>query len=354
MIELQDFNHNDWINQWAGTWSILSFSYWGNFYSRSPFNKYIDKYVDKTIIIWREGRSSAFQRQSNKEIFGKKVEKVIESQPDFPKKLCYNFKKRTSDFLKFAEDSVGKDINYKQYARFQDLLVDKYYPLHIIVKVAIDFLKPELLEKYLPIFEKARVFAEPVFTKSEEFMHELAKIHSKKTKISSELILCSIMNEFDLYLKDNNKLQSEKILKERYKSFVALFQNSEMKIFTGKDVNKIEEMVKFKTKNREIKGSVAYPGKASGIVRVIFDPKKAKNFNNGDILVSGMTRPEFLPIIKKAAGFITDSGGMLCHAAIVARELKKPCIIGTMIATKELKDGDAVELDTNKGVVRKI
>tara|TARA_Y100000310_G_scaffold338021_1_gene426573 strand:- start:1597 stop:1776 length:180 start_codon:yes stop_codon:yes gene_type:complete len=58
--------------------------------------------------------------------------------------------------------------------------------------------------------------------------------------------------------------------------------------------------------------------------------------------------------MKKAAAFVTDEGGVTCHAAIVSREMKKPCIIGTKIATKVLKDNDLVEVDANKGIVRKI
>lgn len=65
-----------------------------------------------------------------------------------------------------------------------------------------------------------------------------------------------------------------------------------------------------------------------------------------------MTDPSFLPVMKQAIAFITDEGGVLCHAAITARELKKPCIIGTKIATKVLKDGDLVEVDANHGIIK--
>jgi len=58
--------------------------------------------------------------------------------------------------------------------------------------------------------------------------------------------------------------------------------------------------------------------------------------------------------MKKAVAFVTDEGGITCHAAIISREMKKPCIIGTKIATRALKDGDLVEVDANKGVVRKV
>jgi len=75
-------------------------------------------------------------------------------------------------------------------------------------------------------------------------------------------------------------------------------------------------------------------------------------FKKGDVLVSPMTEPGYLPIMKQASVFVTDEGSVLCHAAIVARELKKPCIIGTKIATKVLKDGDFVEVDADRGMVR--
>ena len=77
-----------------------------------------------------------------------------------------------------------------------------------------------------------------------------------------------------------------------------------------------------------------------------------EKFQEGEILVASMTRPEYIPSMKKAIAFITDEGGITCHAAIIAREMKKPCVIGTKIGTKVLKDGDLVEVDANIGVIR--
>jgi pyruvate,water dikinase len=65
-----------------------------------------------------------------------------------------------------------------------------------------------------------------------------------------------------------------------------------------------------------------------------------------------MTRPEYMPAILKAAAIIADEGGITCHAAIVSRELGIPCIVGTKIATQALKDGDLVEVDADKGIVK--
>lgn len=101
-----------------------------------------------------------------------------------------------------------------------------------------------------------------------------------------------------------------------------------------------------------IRGSVAYPGVARGIVKIVKTKETLQKFQDVEILVTAMTTPDFVPILKKAKGFITDEGGITCHAAIAARELKKPCIIGTKVATKVLKDDDLVEIDGDNGIVR--
>ena len=65
-----------------------------------------------------------------------------------------------------------------------------------------------------------------------------------------------------------------------------------------------------------------------------------------------MTTIEFTPLFRKAIAVITDEGGMSCHAAIVSREFKLPCIVGTKIGTRALKTGDMVEVDANKGIIK--
>ncbi|OGY43123.1 MAG: hypothetical protein A3J62_03415 [Candidatus Buchananbacteria bacterium RIFCSPHIGHO2_02_FULL_38_8] len=104
----------------------------------------------------------------------------------------------------------------------------------------------------------------------------------------------------------------------------------------------------------QVTGSTASLGRAKGRVKVIYGPAGFKKMRKGDILVTGMTRPEMLPAIKLAAAIVTDEGGITSHAAIISRELGIPCIISTKIATKVLKDGDLVEVDANKGIVKKI
>ena len=104
--------------------------------------------------------------------------------------------------------------------------------------------------------------------------------------------------------------------------------------------------------DREIKGQVGNKGKYTGPARIIMNTHDFPKMQSGDVLVSTMTTPDFLVLMHKSGAIVTDIGGMLCHAAIVSREINKPCVIGTKFATQILKDGDMVEVDANKGIVK--
>ena len=101
------------------------------------------------------------------------------------------------------------------------------------------------------------------------------------------------------------------------------------------------------------KGIGVSPGQASGKVKVILNVKDISGFRRGDILVTEMTTPDWVPAMKIAAAVITNLGGKTCHAAIVSRELGVPCIVGTEKATKILKDGEIVTVDGQRGMIFK-
>jgi phosphoenolpyruvate synthase/pyruvate phosphate dikinase len=115
------------------------------------------------------------------------------------------------------------------------------------------------------------------------------------------------------------------------------------------DENVVEED---KIISEDIKGSIAFMGIAKGVARIILSVKDLPKIKDGDVLVTNMTTPNYLIAMKRAVAFVTDEGGITCHAAIVAREMKKPCIIGTKNATRLLNDGDIVEVDANRGIVK--
>ncbi len=147
-------------------------------------------------------------------------------------------------------------------------------------------------------------------------------------------------------------------------AYVLWLKNGKLFFFSGQKAKKIiaqqTKHLQKQSKNQVISGNVACAGRVQGKVRVImpgditmlnhaFDA-----FQQGEILVTTMTQPNMVQLMKKAAAIITDEGGMISHAAIIARELHVPCIVGTGNATKILKDGELVEVDAENGVVRRL
>jgi phosphohistidine swiveling domain-containing protein len=128
-------------------------------------------------------------------------------------------------------------------------------------------------------------------------------------------------------------------------------------IRTGRAAKKLRDLVKQKVARvQKITGSIANRGKASGRVRVIsFGALDYENevaaFRKGEILVTGMTRPQIVHLCKKAAAIVTDEGGITSHAAVVSREFNLPCVIATRYGTKVLKTGDMVEVDAERGII---
>ncbi|MEM4489577.1 MAG: phosphoenolpyruvate synthase [Desulfurococcaceae archaeon] len=114
-----------------------------------------------------------------------------------------------------------------------------------------------------------------------------------------------------------------------------------------------KKLVKLSEAKVLVRGLPASPGVAAGVARVIFDPKspEAMEFKQGDILITKMTDPDWVPLMKKAAAIVTDEGGMTSHAAIVSRELGIPCIVGTGNATKAVVSGTEITVDASRGIV---
>ncbi|MEM1550504.1 MAG: phosphoenolpyruvate synthase [Candidatus Bathyarchaeia archaeon] len=144
-------------------------------------------------------------------------------------------------------------------------------------------------------------------------------------------------------------------LDERTNKIFILQARPETYWFLGGAETVKRKMVLTRERKILVQGLPASPGIAVGRVRVIPDVNGLNRFQKGEILVTEMTTPDWVPAMRKAAAIITNSGGMTCHAAIVSRELGIPCIVGTSSrgtpATEVLKDGMIVTVNANLGVV---
>ena len=149
---------------------------------------------------------------------------------------------------------------------------------------------------------------------------------------------------------------NSKELKNRKDGYVLAHIAGESMLESGSEGKAVsewidEEIGKVKNSITEFKGQPASRGIAKGKVRIALTPQDSYLLEEGEILVCSMTAPDYVPAMKRAAAIVTVEGGLLSHAAIMSREFGKPCVIGTKIATKVLKDGDMVEVDAEKGVV---
>lgn len=157
---------------------------------------------------------------------------------------------------------------------------------------------------------------------------------------------------------EKNKIFS-KIIAERKNGTVFYFTNK--KSLEVKNTKVKKEFFAFyieRTPQKQvsvIEGILASSGPTKyfkGPVKIIKSVDELSKLQKGDVLVTVMTSPDYIAGMRKSGAIITDEGGLTCHAAIVARELNKPCIVGTKIATKVLKDGQIVELHTARGVIK--
>lgn len=195
------------------------------------------------------------------------------------------------------------------------------------------------------IYQKSYVAMEPVI---QEIARRL-NLSSKEVKY----LIDSEIKEALLKKKDFSQ-----ILKQRIQYCVSHVYKGKINILIGdKATQLINECItpqKVIIKTDKIKGTTAYSGKVKGTAKLVVSKEDVDKVKEGDILISPATNPDLIIAMKKAAAFVTDRGGITSHAAIVARELKKPCVVGTGNATKIFKDGDLIEVDAGEGIVTKL
>ncbi len=249
------------------------------------------------------------------------------------------------------EKKIKKFLNYKkettkkQKEIYKSFLIDNYYKSLFEVLKDCSFLLD---------------YKKEVFTKSHIYIKPLLKELASRIGIKYESFCYLLPSEVEKYLLKEKISSSQKkkidrrpissVLHCKYKKGCLILKKEESRNFADKILNDTEK--KEKKLTQELKGQIASKGVVRGRVRIILDAKKINQFKEGEILVTKMTSPDYTIGLKKAIGIITDEGGITCHAAIISRELGIPCIIGTKIATKILKNKDIVEINANSGIIK--
>lgn len=324
--------------------SFLSCSVFGECYFNSL--RKIFKINNFSIIFWymREDKNVIFYRSSQEnQNFSKQLAEEFLKEPDYAEKTAKKLIELTDEINSFLKENKTLDQLLKHWSYFIELY-STFFTYHQVVYWTAEYLinnqeklnNKDLINKLVKIFDAAYKYNENVVPDIEKLIKELGLGDYTYQEI----------NQYKLKEAPKNKNSSLLFLDDQ----VFILNSSE-----GEALNKaIQKDYNKSLTNKEITGLIANKGLAKGPVRLILDLAKLDQCQKGDILVTTMTRPQYNSLIKNVAGIITDEGGLLCHASILAREFNIPCLVGTKNATKILKDSDMVEVDANNGVIKKL
>jgi pyruvate,water dikinase len=218
---------------------------------------------------------------------------------------------------------------------------------------------PKTLKAYIDLLQGymyLRTYRKNIISKAHYLHLPLLFEIGRRMGVGSDITLISY-EEMINFLK-NNEIVSKKVIGERKEAWAVLSVNGQISIISGKkSVEGIAskygvEDVKQQASQKQVKGQAACLGKATGKAIIIKNIREFGKIKQGDVLITPMTTPDYVPVMKKVAAIVTDEGGVTCHAAIVSREFNIPCIVGTSNATKVFSDGDLIEVDANTGIAK--
>lgn len=294
----------------------------------------------------------------------KKKKNIEKDMDDYVKK--YNFIRNTWGhvFLLTKKDFIPKVKKYEKFSESE--LKNKLQEINSY-KERVEKRRKELIDKYKFPKELLNIFyfyhrlvdwrdeRKALAQKINHWQFIILRRLSRLINIKIDLLLYSYPEEIIKFIEKGFPSDFVGILKQRTKKLVRFRENKVTKVIVGKEAEYIINLIDnyyFKTSQKDITGQIGNKGFVRAKVKIILSHRDFKKLKKGEIIVSAMTRPDYAPILGKSGGIITDEGGIICHAAIISRELGIPCIIGTRVATKSLKDNDLVELDADKGIAK--
>lgn len=299
--------------------------------------KFSDELIAGSEKLDKKMRQFKIVKLTQLNIF-KEWEKLVEVFDEF----CYVYRFYEQPFQQAVEEKIVKKFKNKNkvievlenpsLAWKMNFTESEIYALELLIKMG----KVKL---------KLHEGAEHLILAFDSFGRFLAK----KYVLSLNQSLALRKKEFEAALK--GKKPNIGIVNERLRGVALIPKNKKWRCFSGKDYLYWKRRIE-KDQPKSIKGDTSYPGKIKGKAIIHLDWVGTVQIPKGSVLVCGMTNPQIVPFLKNAAAIVTDEGGLTCHAAIISRELRIPCIVGTGNATKMIKGGDLIEVNANKGEVK--
>lgn len=317
----------------------------------------------------------ALQIKKKKELynlFTKNEDHIISNKVSLDSQISHLLNEHVKNYgwLSYQFEGPGWGLTYfisiiasilRQNLDIEKIIQEEKNKLKILQKTQSDlFLDLKIDKKHKDLFEitKGLVFSKGLRKDSMFYGYYCQDFINKEVARRFHLSVSQVRNiyfwELEGILLEDNVLADE--LNQRLKYHTCLIGQKDKKILTGSEAEKFMQSInirkeKINKNSKELLGDTASPGKVRGEVRIVNSREDIKKMKEGNILVSIATSPDLVPAIKKANAIVTDIGGVTCHASIISRELGIPCIVGTKIATKVLKDGDIVDVDATHGRV---
>ena len=318
--------------------SLLSFSVLGKSHAITTKKKFGVGIF--TFFAIKNNQANCYRSEKENEKFSRNLALKYKNNEKYAKKLANNLIELTDWFGQFIDKNETL-ADFRKNAKLFFDNYDEFFALHqgiywggdFLSKIEIDEKDKERVKRTIDTLNSAYKYNELVVPEVEKYFKNLC------------------ITDF-LY----KELIGKKEIKPKIRSLLFL-NNGKCIVLSPEEADIIEKGIEEKQKAsyqliKEFKGLVVTKGVYNGKVKLIADLNNLKDVNPGDVLVTHMTRPQFNKQIKGAGAIVTNEGGVLCHAAMLAREFNIPCVVGTKIATKVLKDGDLVEVDADKGIVK--
>ncbi|OGL66006.1 hypothetical protein A3B21_00555 [Candidatus Uhrbacteria bacterium RIFCSPLOWO2_01_FULL_47_24] len=261
-----------------------------------------------------------------------------------------NVRRALKDLTRATKKNMSLVVPFENFARAYRL-----FTTYRVITRIIGY-EHELPRAFLWKVGKLRLDFKNSWTEIRSELEKVWETLARKYHVPKEAIKSLTAQEFLEGLRTKNFQKAVKLHKERQKRTVVYRDARGERILTDKKADQFiqKELGRLRVREvRELRGTIACRGTARGSVKIISNPKGVR-VRERFILVTSMTTPEFVPLLKYADAIVTDEGGLTSHAAIISREMKIPCVIGTRFATRVLKNGDRVEVDAERGVVKKL
>ncbi len=325
------------------------------------YESFVDNFLKKwnfphpEYLTVRKGQS--YTHHFNPESYSGIAQFVSEQSkkdPEFVNCLLEEGKIHFDNLINFVENLT--ELKNKTDPQILELIKEYFrlykepYP-YFLLTVDAELFEKQNTEEAKAIVEKLgrlRLYGRSSFNKTHELAVPLFEEVANRPALSiTEL---KFLNPKEIISLLENKEKIKKTIQERDSCFFfhdghkfELHENASLTIHEPENYNS------------ELKGQTAFQGVYQGKVKVVKTIQDLQNLAGGEVLVLQMTTTDLIgPNLLKAGAIVTDEGGITCHAAIISRENKIPCIIGTRIATRMLKDDDRVEVNATNGIVKKL